>query len=300
MLETYKILPNNEKLALFRSTLALTNRTPEYYVNWKKVDRNTKKFELELNTLNYLIGKDNIYKEAKNLFIKQPQLLSAIPLLIGSRDFKMDVLIMEEENILFEHLQFDNADISKIEDYMAFAEKSGLLNFLQNQANRSLVDYVYGVEVGLDSNGRKNRSGTIMETLLEKTVQKTAEKNGLEYGIQMSATAIFNSWGISVPVDKSVRRFDVVIYNPKKHKVYVIETNFYGGGGSKLKSVCGEFITLNNLIKTSNDAVTFIWITDGQGWNTALLPLSEAFEQIDYIFNIKMLDDDYLEQVVIE
>ena len=299
MLETYKILPNNEKLALFRSTLALTNRTPEYYVNWKKVDRNTKKFELELNTLNYLIGKDNIYKEAKNLFIKQPQLLSAIPLLIGSRDFKMDVLIIEEENILFEHLQFDNVDISKIEDYMAFAEKSGLLNFLQNQANRSLVDYVYGVEVGLDSNGRKNRSGTIMETLLEKTVQKIAEKNGLEYGIQMSATAIFNSWGISVPVDKSMRRFDVVIYNPKKHKVYVIETNFYGGGGSKLKSVCGEFITLNNLIKTSNDGITFIWITDGQGWNTALLPLSEAFEQIDYIFNIKMLDDDYLEQVVI-
>ncbi len=54
---------------------SVTNRTPEYYVNWEKVERETRKFELELNTLNYLIGKEDIYSEALELFTNQPELL---------------------------------------------------------------------------------------------------------------------------------------------------------------------------------------------------------------------------------
>lgn len=155
-LATYLSLPTEERLEYFLNTLSITNRTPEYYVNWNKVERETKLFELELNTLNYLIGKDDIYQEALNLFIKQPDLLRAIPSLIASRDKVLDILSIDEnDQMSFEQLNFSKIDTSRILDYVAFIEQSGLLEFLKTKANRSLVDYVYGVEAGLDSNARK-------------------------------------------------------------------------------------------------------------------------------------------------
>ena len=184
----YHKLPSEERLGKFLSTLSITNRTPEYYVNWNKVNRETKKYEVELNTLNYLIGKDDIYLEALHLFTKQPNLLKAIPSLIASRDKVLDVLTIDEnDNMTFEQLDFKTIDTSRIDDYMKFIEQSGLLNFLQQHANRSLVDYVYGVETGLDSNARKNRSGTTMEGILERHVAKISQEQKLEWKSQATA-----------------------------------------------------------------------------------------------------------------
>ncbi|MGQ7652738.1 DpnII family type II restriction endonuclease, partial [Streptococcus suis] len=128
-----------------------------------------------------------------------------------------------------------------IVDYTNFVEATGLLDFLQKKANRSLVDYVYGVEAGLDSNARKNRSGTTMEGILERTVARVCKEYGLEFKAQATAPFIKDNWGIEVPVDKSERRFDVAVFSKDKHKLWLIETNYYGGGGSKLKAVAGEF-----------------------------------------------------------
>lgn len=155
-LEEYLELPSDQRLEQFLNSLSVTNRTPEYYVNWEKVARETKKFELELNTLNYLIGKEDIRGEALELFTKQPNLLKAIPSLIASRDKVLDVLILDaQDNMSFDRLDFKNIDAERITDYVDFIDQSGLLDFLQNKANRSLVDYVYGVEAGLDSNAVK-------------------------------------------------------------------------------------------------------------------------------------------------
>jgi len=279
----------------FFKNLSPTNRTPEYYVNWDKVVKNTKEVELSLNTLNYLIGKENIRNEAKQLFISQPNLLKAIPSLIASRDSKLDVLSFDDnDNMYFNEVNFKKIDISKLDDYLNFMEDAGLLKFLQNDVQRNLVDYVFGIEAGLDSNARKNRSGTTMENIVERNVAKTCETLDLDYRIQATSDWMEKNWGIHVPVDKSARRFDVAVYDKEKHKVYVIETNFYGGGGSKLKSVCGEFATLNQLINTSNDDVTFVWITDGLGWKTTRIPMSEAFSVIHNIFNLSMLQNNFL------
>lgn len=295
ILEHYLLLPSHERLNHFLSTLSITNRTPEYYVNWEKVDRETKQFELELHTLNYLIGKENIYHVALELFTKQPNLLRAIPSLIASRDKMLDVLaIDEQDNMVFDQLNFSKIDTERISDYVDFIDQAGLLNFLQYKANRSLVDYVYGVEAGLDSNARKNRSGTTMEGIVERHVQKICQQYGLEFKAQATAPFIKETWGITVPVDKSERRFDVAVYSPEKHKLWLIETNYYGGGGSKLKAVAGEFTELNHFVATSPDEVEFIWITDGQGWKTAHLPLSEAFGHIPNVFNLNMLNHNFL------
>jgi len=294
----YYNLSSEERLEEFLSTLSITNRTPEYYVNWKKVDRETKKYELELNTLNYLIGKDDIYIEALDLFTKQPNLLKAIPSLIASRDRVLDILTIDnDDNMSFEQLDFKTIDTSRIDDYLKFIEQSGLLNFLQQHANRSLVDYVYGVETGLDSNARKNRSGTTMEGILERHISKIAQEQNLEWKAQATAQFIKEKWGVTVPVDKSERRFDVAVYSKENHKVWLIETNYYGGGGSKLKAVAGEFTELSQFVVKSDDDVEFVWVTDGQGWKTAHLPLAEAFSHITNVFNLEMLREGFLSEL---
>lgn len=297
--DNYINLDSDERLNVFLSTLSVTNRTPEYYVNWTKVERETRKFELELNTLNYLIGKEDIYNESLILFTKQPELLKAIPSLIASRDKILDILIIDnQDNMCFEQLNFSKIDTTRIVDYVVFAEQSGLLDFLQNKANRSLVDYVYGVEAGLDSNARKNRSGTTMEGILERHIAKIAQEQGLEWKAQATASFIKSNWNIEVPVDKSERRFDVAVYSRERHKVWLIETNYYGGSGSKLKAVAGEFTELSQFVKSSKDDIEFVWVTDGQGWKTARLPLSEAFGHIQNVFNLNMLKNNFLRELL--
>lgn len=294
-LKEYRSLNANERLNVFLSSLSITNRTPEYYVNWDKVERETKKFELELNTLNYLIGKENIFDETLKLFKMQPNLIKVIPSLIASRDKVLDILSIDDnDDMSFERLDFSKIDTERIEDYVIFAENSGLLDFLQKKANRSLVDYVYGVEAGLDSNARKNRSGTTMEGILERHVSKLASELGLEWKAQATAAYIKEKWNVEVPVDKSERRFDVAVYSEKDNKLWLIETNYYGGGGSKLKAVAGEFTELSQFVVQSKDDVEFVWVTDGQGWKTAHLPLSEAFGHIVNVFNLNMLKNNYL------
>lgn len=293
--DDYINLNSDKRLNVFLSTLSVTNRTPEYYINWKKVDRETKIFELELNTLNYLIGKEDIYNESLKLFTKQPSLLKAIPSLIASRDKVLNILsINNNDNMSFKELDFKKIDSNRIKDYVDFINQSGLLNFLQNKAKRSLVDYVYGVEAGLDSNARKNRSGKIMEDILERYVVKISKEQEIEWKAQATASFIKSNWNIEVPVDKSERRFDVAVYSKERHKVWLIETNYYGGGGSKLKAVAGEFTELSQFVVSSKDNVEFVWVTDGQGWKTARLPLSEAFGHIQNVFNLSMLKEGFL------
>lgn len=289
----------DERLDYFMETLSITNRTPDYYVNWEKVTRETGKYELELNTLNYLIGKDDIYRETLELFKKQPDLIRALPSLIASRDKILDVLnIDKEDNMDFYKLDFENIDVNNIESYVDFTEESGLLNFLQNEAKRSLVDYVYGVEAGLDSNARKNRSGSTMEKILNRNIIKASKKFKIEHQSQATAEFIRSNWGIDIQVDKAARRFDEAVYCREKNSLWLIETNYYGGGGSKLKATAGEFIMLNNLISEPEKNINFAWVTDGQGWHTAKAPLLEAFGHIKYVFNLKMLKDGYLEELL--
>lgn len=298
-LSGYLHLSADNRHKVFLNSLSSTNRTPEYYVNWEKVTKNTKSFELELNTLNYLIGKPNILNEARELFKKQPHLLKAIPILIASRDKLLDVLIIDDhDNMDFYHLDFKKIDMDRLDTYIEFIEDSGLFEFLQNKATQNLVDYVYGVETGLDSNGRKNRSGKTMEAILERKVVKTCKKLGYQSASEATANWIKENWGMNVPVDKSNRRFDQAIFDESRKKLYLIETNYYGGGGSKLKAVAGEFSTLNTFIDTSIEDITFLWVTDGKGWLTANLPLLEAFNEIRVILNLEMLKKDFLYELI--
>lgn len=155
---------------------------------------------------------------------------------------------------------------------------------------------MFGVEVGLDSNGRKNRGGTLMEEVVEVFVKKSVFSNkDLEFLPQATPSKINTKWNYSVTFDKSARSFDFAVFNKKTKKLYLIETNFYNGGGSKLKAVCGEFKTLFNELKSQN--IELIWVTDGDGWTTAKRPLEETFNNNNYVFNLEQLDKDILNEV---
>lgn len=293
--QNYISLDAKQRFDVFIGNLSKTNRTPSYYVDWEKVLNNVKKYELSLHTLNYLVGKEDIYTEALSLFKKQPELVKTIPILLACRETSLDVLkIDNKEDMSFYSLDFNNIDTANIVTYVNFCSESGLLGFLQKGINKNLVDYVFGVEVGLDSNARKNRSGKVMEMILNRYVTAACERLKLEHKSQASPVYIFKEWGVTVPKNEAERSFDEAVFNPTTKKLWLIETNYYGGGGSKLKAVAGEFSDLDKLIKDGSQNIEFVWVTDGQGWNTSKNSLLEAFSQIDYIFNLTMLKNDFL------
>lgn len=299
-LSRYLELPVEEKLQTFISTLSMTNHTPDFFVNWDKVQHNTEESIFELTMMNKLIHSDDIYSQALSLFTANPNLLKIVPVLIASRDEILDIVSIDENNIMnFSRLDFNTINTSRIVEYVDFMKETGLLDFLQTRVHSSLVDYLYGVEAGLDSNARKNRSGHTMESILEKHVNSFANDYGLLWKSQATASFIKDNWQINVPVDKSERRFDVAVYSQERNKVWVIETNYYNGGGSKLKSVAGEFVELHQLIDTSDDNVTFVWVTDGQGWRSAERPMAAAMGHIDNIFNLDMLQRGFLTTLIL-
>jgi len=274
------------------STFKSSIKTWDYFVNWKKVFGNKSELEITLNKLNYLLGKENLKSEFNKLFASNPDIVKAFPVLLAVRENKLEIFDKQERTT--ELFDFSNTN-SNPEKYFEFLEKSGLANLFNKDGVKNLVDYVMGVEVGLDSNGRKNRGGTLMEEIVEQFIKDFCNKYGLEYLAQARSTAIHAKWGVAVKVDKSERSFDFAVYNPKNNKVKLFETNFYNGGGSKLKAVCGEFKSLFDELKAQE--IDFIWVTDGLGWHTTKRPLEETYNHNEYVFNLQMLEDGALEKL---
>ena len=302
--EEYISMNLDDKFKYFMETRFPTNRTPSYWVNWYKVKENISQYEIMLNTMNYLVGKDDIESRAAELLNKQPDLIKVIPLLMACRDDNLNVLKYDEQfNMSNESLDFNKPN-GEIDKYIDFMKESGLLSFLGNHVTRSLVDYAYGVEVGLDSNGRKNRSGTENENILERNLKLLISHNpSCEYMIQATADSIKNKWDVVVPEAlesgrKGGRRYDGAVFNKKTGKLTVIETNFYGGGGSKLKAVAGEFSEMYGQFLSNAENVDFAWISDGPGWDTAKNPMREAFDVIPNIINLNMVSEGYLSDIV--
>ncbi|MEI6280943.1 MAG: type II restriction endonuclease [bacterium] len=275
------------------STFKNSIKTWDYFVNWNKVFSNSSELEIILNKLNYLLGKQNLKEEFLKLYSSNPDIVKALPVLLAIREKNIEFFDSETKKSIF--FNFNKIGDKNANEYYTFIEKTGLNKLFKEDGVKNLVDYVIGVEVGLDSNGRKNRGGTLMENVVEAYVSKFCEERGLEYLIQANAKRIKDKWGFSVVVDKSSRSFDFAIYNPKSKKVKLLEVNFYNGGGSKLKAVCGEFKSLYSELKKQN--IDFIWITDGLGWNTTLRPLEETYNNNDYVFNLNMIEGGVLREL---
>ncbi|MCI4626168.1 MAG: type II restriction endonuclease [Candidatus Magnetoovum sp. WYHC-5] len=281
------------------STLKDTITKWDYFVNWRKIFENLKEVEIDLNIMNYLIGKNEIENEFYALIKKHPSVIRIIPILLACRQKYFKILT----NYSYEEFEYkcysftpkDKLTDTEIAETVEFVKSTGFLTFLEKQKIKNLVDYVIGVEVGLNSNGRKNRGGNEMENIVQYFIKELSLRNGFEYINQATADKIKQKWGLKLTVDKSYRVIDFAVFNSKR--LYLIETNFYSGGGSKLKSTAGEYKTMYDFWK--KDGHCFIWITDGLGWQTAKLPLQETFIYIDYVLNLDMVANRLLEDIVV-
>ncbi len=273
-------------------SLKNTIKSYDFFVAWEKVLGNVAKIEIALNILNSLIGKDDIESRLKMLLKQYPEIVAVIPLLIAVRGEIIKIASIGGD-IEFSFAKNNNFTDEEIDKMVFFVEKCGLLKMLKDKTIKNLVDYVIGVEVGLDTNARKNRSGTAMESLVDIYIKEICKKYNYKYLQQATAKKIKTEFGKEVVTDKANRHFDFAVDTGSK--LYLIEVNYYSAGGSKLKSVAGEFKNLYNLVK--NDTTSFVWITDGEGWLTAKRPLYETYHATDFVMNIDMIENGLLEEV---
>ena len=270
-----------------------------YYIDFEKVHRNVDDIKVELNILNSLIGSKNIKEDFQSLIKKYPEVLKCIPLILAVR---ANEIYCQDENggYLYKFdIEKSTADnCSDFERYSYFMEHTGLFDLLQNHIINNLVDYATGVETGLDSNGRKNRGGHLMEDLVESYIKKAGFEKGKTYFKEMYIHQIIENWNIDLSAisnqGKMEKRFDFVVETP--NMIYGIETNFYGSGGSKLNETARSYKTLALEAETV-EGFTFVWFTDGKGWTSARNNLEETFDILETIYSIDDIENGIMTEL---
>ena len=281
----------NTWLGEFRSSIA----SYDYYTDFEKVYRNVDSIKVELNILNSLVGSQDIENDCEKIIAQYPETLKCIPLLLAVRASEIYAIDSDGECTY----DFKQKSLSN-EEYKLFMRKTGLFNLIANKIVSNLVDYVTGVETGLDSNGRKNRGGHLMENLVESYIQKAGFEKDNTYFKEMYIHQIVEKWNVDLSAisnrGKMEKRFDYVVKTGTK--IYLIETNFYASGGSKLNETARSYKTLAQEVDTIDD-VEFVWFTDGKGWTSARHNLEETFDVMEHIYNINDLENGIMNEVFI-
>lgn len=281
----------DEWLAGFRETIA----DYKYYVDFGKVYNNVESIRIELNILNSLIGIKDIETEFERIVTKYPEVLKCIPILLAKRESEIKALDADGEFCYnFRKLSYP------LEQYKVFMRKTGLFDLMENHIIHNLIDYVTGVETGLDSNGRKNRGGHLMEGLVESYLVKAGLVKGETYFKEMYIHEIEDKWNVDLSSisnnGQAEKRFDFVVKGADK--IYGLETNFYSSQGSKLNETARSYKTIT--LETKDlPYFEFVWFTDGKGWNTAKRNLKETFDVLEHLYNIKDLESGVVERVLI-
>lgn len=273
-----------KNFSIFMNQLAETNATLDFYTDFSKIRENVRSMEIKLNTLNYLIGKQDLESAVKELWDNDKRVFSILDILIATRKEQNKKYLddMGKPHLIHELL-------NSYEGVMKFLNETGLADVLKDKNIKNLVDYVFGVEAGLDTHARKNRSGDITELLLHRIL--TA--NGVEHRMEVYSHE-FPELQKALGADE--KRFDFMIKT--KQCTYLIEVNFYNGGGSKPNEVARAYRELSPIVNKV-DGFEFVWVTDGQGWNSARNKLEEAYNEIDRMYNFESLGN-FIEEIKAE
>lgn len=278
-----------EWFGTFTDTIA----TYEYYTDFNTVYKNIDKIKVELNIMNSLIGSKNIEQDFDNLFKKYPEIRRCLPLLIAVREKEIKVVDDGEK------LKYNFTNIDDVELLKRFMRKTGLFDLISNHLVNNLVDYATGVEVGLGSNGRKNRGGHLMEDVLQGFIEKEGFVLNQTYFKEMYLKDIENKWNIDLSslsnLGKVAKRFDYVVKT--QNCIYAFETNFYSSSGSKLNETARSYKMLAEESKNIK-GFAFVWVTDGLGWIDARNNLEETFDTMENIYNILDLNNGKLKELL--
>lgn len=266
---------SKEEFETFLSQLKETNATLSFYSDFVKIAKNVDDIAISLNMLNFLLGKENLREAVEALWKRDKRAFEVMDILIATREKDKKMFFDEAGRFRLVHSLFQNVD-----GIMEFLDGTGLADVFRNSRIKDLVDYVFGVETGLDTNARKNRSGDITERL----VAGIFKKHGIAYREQVSSNEFR---GVSEVLGADQKVFDFVVKTSQK--TYLIEVNFYSGGGSKLNEVARSYTEVGPKVN-SIEGYEFVWITDGKGWNAAKNKLEEAFYAIPNIFNLTSIN----------
>jgi len=255
---------------LFMSQLQETNQTLDFFCDFNKISANVAEVEMSLNTLNYLIGKEDLQQGVCEIWQRDPKVFEVLGILIAVRDEGKKPVVDSVGNVVLLK-SFFKSEAKVVE----FFNETGLADIFHSRRIKNLVDYVFGIETGLDTNARKNRSGHIMED----TVARIFSNHGIAFRQEVYSSEFPE---LSV-LGNDEKRFDFYVETPACK--YLIEVNFYSGGGSKLNEVARAYTELAPKVN-SVDGFEFVWITDGLGWKSARNKLEEAFHTIPSVFNL--------------
>ena len=264
-----------EEFAIFMSQLKETNATLEFYCDFKKINKNVDAVAIKLNQLNYLIGQEDLDGAIRRLWDENPKVFSILDTLIAVRKKENKKAVLKDGSVKLISDFFED-----VEGVIEYIHGTGLDDVLQKKKVKNLVDYVLGVETGLDTNARKNRSGHLME----EQVAAILDNAGIEHRQEVYST----DYPELEVLGEDKKRFDFVIET--EHCKYLIEVNFYSGGGSKLNEVARAYSELSPKIN-SVEGFEFVWITDGKGWESARNKLEEAFYAIPNVYNLTTIYD---------
>lgn len=266
---------------IFMSQLSETNATLDFYSDFNKIRNNVSEIALSLNSLNFLLGKENLREAVTMLWNRDKKAFDVLDILIATRrKDKKKFIDNDGKPYLISSL------FTSIDGVMKFLEETGLSGVFMRKDVKDLVDYVFGVETGLDTNARKNRSGDITETLLHRILNN----NGIAHRMEVYSSEFPE---IKTVLGEDEKRFDFVIKT--KNRTFLIELNFYSGGGSKLNEVARAYRELAPIVNGVK-GYEFVWITDGEGWNSARNKLAEAYNDIPRMYNFTTLPE-FLEEV---
>lgn len=277
-------------------TLIETNYTYDFFVNWDKVNKNRDAFKYEVALLKSLKNSSSLVNDFRDLITKYPEVIKVIPILLACRDGLIKVINSIETGLQYKTFDFSKRtyEAKEIARIVDFTKNTGLLDMLCKMD--SAADYLLGVEVGLDTNARKNRSGTFLEKMVTETLKEMSDRNSdLVFVEQKSFGFVEEKYNIKIPPTLKDNKFDYAVIN-KGHATN-IEVNFYSGTGSKPSEIVKSYKDRNRELISAG--WKFVWLTDGMGWKKMQGPLHVGIENIDYVINLKLLRKGLLENILL-
>lgn len=297
----------------FEANLLDTNRGYNYYIDWSNID-GYKNYEIEIHAMDVLIRKkeDEFFEIFKELIIKLPTIIEIFPYLFALAKSEADkvrkkhLLKVVGSNIDSDDYQtysFNADNIKKpftndmIEKYYAFFEQMGLKHLFQNLIEKSTQDYIVGVLVGSDSNGRKNRGGKAFELACQPIIEKACKEHNIALLMQKKFKEL-EKYGFDIDEDIANRKADFILYDEKDKKCINIEVNFFNGGGSKPEEIIDSYI--NRQSDLQKNGIGFVLITDGNCWRGTTNQLTKGFRHLNYLMNFTLAKNGMIKKMIIE
>lgn len=309
----YLTIQPQERVKIFTENVLYTNRGFNYYVDWANID-GYQEFQIEIHALDILIrcSDELFYEHFSELLTKLPSVILLFPYLFGLAKNEREKLYKNKESLILIQDELDKNDFlefnfsraairnfkrDEIKKYYDFFVQMGLKYLYQNIIEKSTLDYIAGVLVGMDSNGRKNRGGKVFELACLPLFEKICNEHNLQLLTQKQFKVLVEL-GFQISQDIADRKADFIIYDAIQKKAINFEVNFYNGTGSKPEEIIDSYINRQNDLLSNG--ISFALVTDGRCWESATNQLEKGFRHLEFLLNFYMLKHGVLEEIVLK